>query len=345
MIWELPFSFGRQSPTRSRRVANILARAIFVAGVMPICFGQSDLTDGHVAPRIIQTSPLREIGERGGKAGSLRANVNLVLVPVTVTDRRDRLVLGLKKDNFSIYDRSEPQVIRYLSNEDAPLSLGIIFDTSSSMYGKMERSREAVIQFLRSANPDDEFFLIGFADRPELLVDFTNSVDYIQEQIAKASPDGGTALLDAIYVGLDTMRHARHERKVLLIVSDGADNHSRYTIKELWPVVTEAEVQIYALGIFDDAPRTKAEHMGPDLLAAITGITGGRTLPIRNLKKIGDATSELSIELRNQYLVAYRPSDLAHDGKWHKITVRVTPFSNSSRLHVYAKGGYYASAE
>ena len=326
-------------------MAGILARAIFVAGAMPICFGQSDPTVAHVTPRIIHTTPLAERGEREDVAGSLKANVNLVLVPVTVTDQQDRLVLGLEKDNFSIYDGHDQQVIRYLSNEDAPVSLGIVFDTSSSMYGKMERSREALLQFLLSANSDDEFFLIGFADRPELLVDFTNSVDDIQKQIAKANPDGGTALLDAIYLGLDTMRHAHHERKVLLIVSDGADNHSRYTMKEIWPVVAEAEVQIYAMGIFDDAPRTKAERMGPDFLAAITGITGGHTLPIHNLKKIGDATSKLSIELRNQYLLAYRPTDLAHDGKWHKIRVRVTPPKDSSRLRVYAKGGYYAPAE
>lgn len=327
------------------RITCVLICAIFAAAAISAYFGQGDLASVQAITRVVQASPITDIAERDREALSLKANVNLVMVPVTVTDRQGRLVMGLEKDNFAIYDRRDQQVIRYLSNEDAPVSLGIIFDTSSSMYGKLERSREAVIRFLRSANPDDEFFLIGFANRPELLVDFTNSVDEIQGQIARASPDGGTALLDAVYLGLDTMRRARHERKVLLIVSDGADNHSRYTIKEVWPVVTEAEVQIYAMGIFDDAPRTRAERMGPDLLAAITAITGGRTLPIRNLKKIGDATRELSIELRNRYLIAYSPRDLAHDGKWHKITVRVTPSNKNSRLRVYAKGGYYAPAQ
>jgi Ca-activated chloride channel family protein len=213
------------------------------------------------------------------------------------------------------------------------------------MYGKIERSREAVFQFLRSANPDDEFFLIGFADRPELLVDFTKSVDDIQNQISKATPDGATALLDAVYLGLSRMKDARNERKVLLIVSDGGDTHSRYTAREVLSAVAESNVQIYAMGIFDEAPRTKADRMGPDLLAALTNIAGGRTLPIRNLKKIRDAIGELSIELRNQYLIAYRPSNLTHDGKWHKISVKVTPPQNISRLRVYAKGGYYAPAE
>jgi Ca-activated chloride channel family protein len=187
-----------------------------------------------------------------------------------VTDQRDRVVIGLDKDNFSVFDGQEQQIIRHLSNEDAPISLGIIFDTSSSMYGKLERASEAVVQFLRTANPDDEFFLIGFTDRPELLLDFTSSVEDIENSISKVSPDGRTALSDAVYLGLDTMRRARNERKVLLIVSDGGENHSRYTIKEVWSVVKEAGVQISAMGIFDEAPRTNAERRGPDLLTAIT---------------------------------------------------------------------------
>jgi Ca-activated chloride channel family protein len=186
------------------------------------------------------------------------------------------------------------------------------------MWGKIERSREAVVQFLQTSNPDDEFFLVGFNDRPELLVDFTSSVDEMQDAFSNVMPDGTTALFDAIYLGLDRMKKARNKRKALLIVSDGGDNHSRYTIKEAWSVVREVDVQIYALGIFDDATRTKAERAGPDILRAITGVTGGRTFPIYSLKKIGDAVSELSTELRNQYLIAYRPRILAHDGKWHK---------------------------
>ena len=137
-------------------------------------------------------------------------------------------------------------------------------------------------------------------------MDFTSSVDEIQDAFLKVKPDGTTALFDAIYLGLDRMKKARNKRKALIIVSDGGDNHTRYTIKEVWSVVREADVQIYALGIFDDNPRTKAEGAGPDILRAVTGVTGGRTFPIYTLKKIGDAVSELSMELRNQ--VPNRPS-------------------------------------
>jgi Ca-activated chloride channel homolog len=215
----------------------------------------------------------------------------------------------------------------------------MIFDVSSSMWGKIERSRDAVVQFLRSANPEDEFFVVSFNDRPELLVDFTSPVEEIQGEIARVKPNGQTALLDALYLGLDRMKNARNERKVLLVVSDGGDNHSRYTLKELWSVVREAGVQIYAMGIFDSAPKTKAERMGPDLLADTTGITGGKTFPIHNLGRIGDAAAELAIELRNQYLIAYRPKQ--PDSRWqvaqdHSASDRATELVSASSLR---KGG------
>ncbi|HTT23141.1 MAG TPA: VWA domain-containing protein [Candidatus Sulfotelmatobacter sp.] len=271
--------------------------------------------------------------------------MDLVLVPVTVTDRKDHLVLGLEKDSFTVFEGANQQVIRHFSSEDAPISLGILFDTSSSMYGKMDRSREAVIQLLRSSNPSDEFFLIGFADRPESLVDFTSSVEAIQDRISRAVPDGLTSLLDAVYLGLDKMKDAHNKRKALLIVSDGGEDHSRYTTKDVWSVVLEAGVQVYAMGIFDEAPRTKAERMGPDLLGALTNVSGGRTFPIHSLKKIGDAANQLAIEMRNEYLIGYRPNPVAHDGRWHRVAIRVAPPHNSNHLHVYAKAGYYAPAQ
>lgn len=331
-------------PARTR-IGTALAALFFLIGDIPVCAGQTDSVNVHVTPRVVTKSSKPDASPGNGEGKAIQVDVDLVLVPVTVTDQMDRLVLGLEKEAFSVYDGNKLQVIRHLSTEDAPISVGLIFDTSSSMYGKIERARQAVVQFLRSANPEDEFFLIGFSNRPELLVDFTNSVDEIQSEISKATPDGGTALLDAVYFGLNKMKTARYERKALLIVSDGAENHSRYTIKDVWPVVKEATVQVYAMGIFDEAPRSRAERMGPDLLSAMTDITGGRTFPIRNLKRIGEVTDRLAIELRNQYLIAYRPSDLTHDGRWHKISVRVMPPEGYSRLRVYAKGGYYAPAE
>jgi len=326
----------------SSELMRSLTRVVFFLLAASMGLGQTYQTNAPLAPRNVDPSSRGEVGLQN--SDFLRAEADLVLVPVTVTDRLNRPVLGLQKDGFTVFDQRDRQVIRYFSTQDAPLSVGILFDTSSSMRGKIERSREAVVQFLRTSSPEDEFFLVGFNDRPELLVNFTDSVEAIQSQISNVKPEGRTALLDAVYLGLDQMKRARNERKVLLIISDGGDNHSRYNVREVGLVILEAGVQIYALGIFDEAPRTKAERMGPDLLSAITGITGGRTFSIHNLKKLGDATDKLAVELRDQYLIAYRPSDLAHDGKWHKISVRVTPLPDSSQLRVHAKGGYYALA-
>jgi len=321
-----------------------IARALCVVAAVWICFGHHNQTIVQGAPRVAKHSPSNVVALAAGSGGAVKVGVDLVLVPVTVTDQWGHLVLGLQKDSFNVFDQGKQEMIRHLSSEDAPISVGIIFDASGSMYGKMDRSREAVLQFLRSSNPEDEFFLVAFNDRPKLLVDFTTSADEIQDEIARVRPDGGTALLDALYLGLEQMKKARNERKTLLVISDGGDNHSRYTAKEVWPVLRESDVQIYAMGIFDEAPRTQAERVGPDLLAFATGITGGRTFAIRNLKKVADAAAELSVELRNQYLLAYRPDNLAHDGMWHKLTVQVTPPQHLPQLRVYAKAGYYAPA-
>jgi Ca-activated chloride channel family protein len=327
------------------QVAPVLRRfpltAFFLAVAASMSAAQGDVSAPRDAPPI-QHAVAVEAPLLYEKTTSLKVDVNLVLVPVTVTDRQDRVVLGLERNNFTVFDGGNQQVIRHFSSEDAPVSLGIIFDTSSSMYGKMERSREAVGQLLRSSNPNDEFFLIGFANRPELLVDFTSSADAIQEGISTATPDGSTSLWDAVYLGLDKMRDAHNERKALLIISDGGENHSRYSMKDVWSVVLEAGVQVYAMGIFDEAPRTKAERIGPDLLRALTEVSGGKTFPVRSLKKIGDAAGQLAIELRNQYLIDYLPTPFALDGKWHRLAVRVAPTQSLERLHVYAKAGYYS---
>ena len=188
----------------------------------------------------------------------IRMNVDLVLVPVTVTDPMNRLVTGLEKSDFQVYENSKEQSIRSFAAEDAPVSIGIIFDLSGSMTSKLLRAKEAILQFIKTANPQDEFFVIGFNDRPELIEDFTSSVEDIQARLATVRSGHRTALLDAIYYGVQKMRDARHERKALLVVSDGGDNRSRYTEGEVRAEVREADVEIYSIGIFDPyAPRPR----------------------------------------------------------------------------------------
>jgi Ca-activated chloride channel family protein len=275
----------------------------------------------------------------------LKVDVDLVLVPATVTDPMNRLVTGLDKLNFEVYEDNVRQEIRHFSSEDAPVSLGIIFDMSGSMSNKIEKSREAVVEFMRTANPEDEFFLVAFSDRPEILSGFTSSIEDIQGRLVYAVPKGRTSLLDAIYLGLNKMKAAKHQKRALLIISDGGDNHSRYTESEIKSIVKEADVQIYAIGLFDSVARTPEEQMGPTMLSDITDVTGGRTYTVDNPNELADVATKIGIELRNQYVLGYRPKHPGHDGKWRKLKVKLIPPKGLPPLHVYFKTGYYAPSE
>lgn len=275
----------------------------------------------------------------------IRVDVDLVLVSVTITDPMNRLVTGLEKENFVLLDNGEKQAIQHFSSEDAPISLGVIFDMSGSMSNKIEKSREAVVQFFKTANPEDEFFLIAFNDKPTLISDFTSNVEQVQGQLLYTVPKGRTALLDAIYLGMAKMRQAKHQRKALLIISDGGDNRSRYTENEIKSMVKEADVQIYAIGLFDSSPRSDEERFGPQLLAQVTDVTGGRTFTIDNPNELSDVATKIGVELRNQYVLGYRPTKAAHDGKWRKVRVKLNTPKGLPQLSVYAKTGYYAPTE
>jgi Ca-activated chloride channel family protein len=275
----------------------------------------------------------------------IKSKVDLVLVPVTVTDPLNRLVTGLDKENFEVYEGKEKEEVRHFSSEDAPISLGVIFDMSGSMASKIERAREAVIEFFKTANPQDEFFLITFADRPEEVSDFTQSIDDLQGKLVFTVPKGRTALLDAIYLGISKMRQAKYPKRSLLIISDGGDNHSRYTEGEIKSLVKEADVMIYSIGIYDRYMATPEEQLGPALLSDISELSGGRSFTIDNPNDLADVATKIGIELRNQYVLGYRPKTPAHDGKWHKIKVKLLPPKGLPPLHVYAKTGYYASTQ
>lgn len=299
--------------------------------------------DVHITPRAKPEAPVA-LANPSLKTNSkpISKNVDVVLVPVTITDPMNRLVTGLERDNFQIFEGSEKQEIRHFSSEDAPLSLGVIFDISGSMTDKIEKSRDAVVEFFKTANPQDEFFIVTFSDKPELLEDFTQQVEDIQSKLVYAAPKGRTALLDAIYLGVNRMSKARHSKKALLIISDGGDNNSRYTENEIKSMVKEADVQIYAIGIYDLSPRTVEEQSGPNLLREITEVTGGRAFTIDNPNELADVATKIGIELRNQYVLGYRPKNLAHDGKWRKIKIKLLPPKGLPPLHVFAKTGYYA---
>jgi len=289
--------------------------------------------------------PVPATGKAATKArpgGLIRMNVDMVLIPITITDPMNRLVTGLEQEDFQIYENNGQQKIRSFASEDAPVSIGIIFDLSGSMNSKLIRARESILQFVKTANPEDEFFVIGFNDRPELIEDFTGSVEDIQARLATVRSGHRTALLDAIYYGVAKMKDARHERKALLVVSDGGDNRSRYTEGEVRSQVRESDVEIYSIGIFDPYAATPEERTGPMLLNELCEQTGGRLFRVDDLSEMGDIAEKISTELRNQYVIGYTPKDLSRDGKWRKVKVKLNPPSGLPPLTVHARTGYYA---
>jgi Ca-activated chloride channel homolog len=319
----------------------------------PVCLSVAQSVDVHLAPREVQVPQVVATADGNGivdpelrtRTKPFKKEVELVLVPVMITDPMNRLVAGLEKDSFAVVENGQSQQIQYFSSEDAPISLGVIFDVSASMADKIERSRQAVLEFLRTANPDDDFFLETFSDTPQVLVDFTSSIEDIQNRLAFVRPKGCTSLLDAIYLAITRMRGARYERKALLIISDGGDNHSRYTEDEVKAMVQEADVQIYAMGLFNFQGNTPEELNGPELLKEITGATGGQTFYIHSANELAEVAAKIGTELRNQYVLGYRPKNPTHDGKWRQIRVKVNPPKGLPPLHVYAKTGYYAAEE
>jgi Ca-activated chloride channel homolog len=335
-----------------RRWFLLLTMLLGFASPVPPAFGQTDVNDVHVTSREVAkpADPPKPdlVASTAGLTAHVRplkVDVDLVLVPVTITDPMNRLVTGLDKENFQLYEGNATQEIRTFSSEDAPVSLGVIFDSSGSMASKMDRAKDAVIEFFKTANPQDEFFMITFSDEPEAVSDFTSSVDEIQNKLVFAVPRRRTALLDAIYMGVSKMRQAKYAKKALLIISDGGDNHSRYTEGEIKSLVKEADVMIYAIGIYDRYASAMEERLGPQLLSDITELTGGRAFTIDNPNDLGDVATKIGVELRNQYVLGYRPSKVVRDGKWRKIKVKLLPPKGLPPLRVYARTGYYAPQE
>jgi Ca-activated chloride channel family protein len=278
----------------------------------------------------------------------IQVDVNMVVVNVTVTDPYDRIVTGLDQENFSVYDEKVPQQIVAFSTEDAPISVGMVFDSSGSMSDKMEKSKEAALQFFKTSNPQDEFMLINFSERPNLVSAFTSKFDNLQDRLITVKSGGKTALLDAIYLGLSEMRKATASRKALLVISDGGDNHSRYTERDIKKAVKEADVEIYAVGIFEplaSRARTPEEAGGPGLLSELAEISGGRMFSVEDPNELPDIMEKISIELRNQYVIGYKPSNLVRDGRWRRIKVKLAPPRGLPPLQVYARTGYYAPTQ
>jgi Ca-activated chloride channel homolog len=278
----------------------------------------------------------------------IRIDSTLVLIPVTVTDPYNRFVTGLEKENFKLFEDKKEQEIVQFASEDAPLSIGVVFDCSGSMGSKLEKSRQAVAQFFRTANPEDEFFLVQFNDTASLAEPFTRNLEEIQNRLAFTQSKGRTALLDAVYLALHEMKKAKNPRKALLLITDGGDNNSRYTENEIKNLVKEADVQIYAIGIYEpigSRSRTPEELAGPGLLTEIAEQTGGRQYAVENLAELADIAAKIGVELRNQYILGYAPHNQEHDGKYRRVEVKLNQPRGLPPLRAFWRHGYYAPSE
>ncbi|HVB34072.1 MAG TPA: VWA domain-containing protein [Patescibacteria group bacterium] len=275
----------------------------------------------------------------------LRRDVNLVLVPVTVLDPYARLVTGLEADNFRVYENGVQQEITHFSEDDVPISIGVIFDASGSMSDKLAKEKLAAMQFFQTANPQDEFFLVDFSNQAELMSPFTSNLSVLRDRLMFTRDSGRTALFDAIYLGLSQMRRAHNSRKALLIISDGGENHSRYSEGNVREFLKESDVQLYAIGIYEplaDRFRTPEEGEGPELLQELAEMSGGRVFPVSNINELPDIASKISMELRNQYVLGYKPENHDNNGKWRKIKVELRPPRGLPPLRAFYKRGYYA---
>jgi len=282
------------------------------------------------------------------RPASIRVDKTLVQINVTVTDPLNRFVTGLEKEHFRLFEDKVEQKVLDFSSEDAPLSIGLVFDTSGSMGAKLQKSRQAAVQFFKTANPEDEFFLVEFNDRPELVVPFTADTEDIQNRLEFAQSKGKTALLDGVYMAMNQMKKAHNPRKAVLIISDGGDNNSRYTESEIKNAVREADVQIYGIGIFEPVGsrgRTPEELMGPSLLGEVAELTGGRSYNVENLNELADIAAKIGIELRNQYVLYYTSSNQARDGKYRHVTVKLVQPRGLPPLKAFFRLGYYAPTQ
>jgi Ca-activated chloride channel homolog len=278
----------------------------------------------------------------------LRVNKTMVLVNVTVTDPLNRFVTGLEKEHFRLFEDKVEQEISQFSSEDAPISIGLVFDTSGSMGPKLQKSRQAAAEFFKTANPADEFFLVQFNDRPELSVPFTIDTDKIQSALTFTQSKGRTSLLDSVYLAMNEMKHAKNPRKALLIISDGGDNSSRYTETEIKSRVREADVQIFAIGIFESMSsrgRTPEEASGPGLLNELAEQTGGREYPVENVAELPDIAAKIGVELRNEYMLGYTPKNRERDGKYRRVQVKLNQPRGLPPLKAYFRLGYYAPTQ
>lgn len=270
---------------------------------------------------------------------------DLVTLTLTVTDLYGRYVSGLTKKAFNIFDNGQEQDITFFSDSDAPVSVGILFDVSGSMSGeKIGKARTALQRFISSSHPMDEYFLIAFNSRAQLLLDRTRDGEAVLQKLTLVQPNKNTALYDAVYLGIERVTRGSHQKKALLIISDGQDNASRYNFGEVRRLMKESDVVTYSVGILGGSDSTSQFGIqGQAFLDELSSVTGGKSFYPNTAVEMDEIFERIALELRHQYSIGYTPPDFQPDGKWRKVKVKVKPPRGLPRLNVRSREGYYAS--
>jgi len=278
--------------------------------------------------------------------GPVVVNTDLITLTVTVTDTYGRYVSGLNKNAFNVFDEKQPQQITFFSDDDSPVSVGVIFDVSGSMSGdKIKRARDALSKFIQTSHDSDEYFLIAFNSRAQLLLDRTRDGNAVLDKLTFVETKNQTALYDACYLGVEKVQRGIHPKRALLLISDGQDNDSRYTFNELRKLLKESDVVLYGIGILSGTDAGSSMGMeGQGVLDELAGVSGGKAFFPRSAAEMDDIFEQIALELRHQYSIGYKPESFTNDGKWHRVKVKVTPPRGLPRLFVRAKEGYYATS-
>jgi Ca-activated chloride channel homolog len=276
----------------------------------------------------------------------IRDRTELVNLSVSVTDRSGRAITGLAPQDIVVYEDKVKQKIEHYVADDAPISVGVVFDISDSMRNKIEQARDALKAFVEASHAEDDFFLIGFNRRANLLADFCDGAG-LQRRLNIVATQGETALYDAVLLGVEKVRQGRHRRHALLVISDGQDNASQYTLKQLRQRLKESDVQLYCVGVGRPGLSEKAEQRdkmrGQMILNEIAQLTGGRAFFVSSASELEEAVTRVALELRHQYSLGYAPTNQRHDGKWRKIQVRINRSAWTPELIVRTRDGYYAA--
>ena len=337
------------SPGRAAGVAQIFSLVILFVVSNSLVVGQtqdktprkpvSEPTPAKPEPTPPGQKPAQEI-----QGNTVITNTDLITFTVTVTDTYGRFVSGLSKNAFTVFDEKKPQEITFFSDDDSPVSVGVIFDVSGSMSGdKVRRARDALSKFVQTSHNSDEYFLIGFNSRAQLLIDKTRDGNAVLDKMTFVQTTGNTALYDACYLGVEKVQRGAHPKRALLLISDGQDNNSRYTFNELRRLLKESDVVLYGIGILGGGDAGSALGMeGQGILDELAGVSGGKAFFPRSNAEMDDIFEQIALELRHQYSIGYKPSNFSNDGKWHKVKVKVTPPRGLPRLFVRTKEGYYA---